>query len=344
MKKKLFVILLLMGLLVVPLKSVKATAVDLSWPETYTHGDYTYTIEGVVINVYGIETDSTTTEENDEETVEVFRKYISGSPDRVITLSPIKYAITPTYSEGKFTDKDATFIDLNLNITKADLEELLSEELAATTENKAYISDIVVQYKVENYPDRFNYVYNRSLMREWFDMLVNSDENNPASKNLTAQDMTKTINQVFSGAVTRFNSETDEAELQYDTEISDESVSSSFAYNGLMFMEKEYGSEDNAGYTLVFHNVDNVDALMEGAENIGVLLDMDLSNIDLDTVVSGDWIEEKPNDSVTNVAVPNTAKNFPMYLYVFSVIVFLSGFAIITHTVYKEQKAHVKED
>ena len=40
-----------------------------------------------------------------------------------------------------------------------------------------------------------------------------------------------------------------------------------------------------------------------------------------------------------NVAVPNTAKSFPMQLYIFSVIVMLSGLAIIVQQLYKEKMA-----
>lgn len=339
MKKKLLIIVLLLGLLIIPFRAVSAEGEENAWPKSFTNGDYSYTIEGIVINVFEME-NTTSEEENDEATKEVFMKYVSGTPDRVINLDPTKYTLDPTYKEGKFTDKDATYIDLGLDIKKEDLEELLRDEIAATTETKSYLADIVVQYKVTNYPEEYKYVYNRSLMRETFDLLVNSEENAPATKNLTPQDMTKTINQVFNGAITQINSETGEAELEYNTEFSNDNSVSSFAYGGLMFLEKAYGSVDNNGYVLVFHDVDNVDDLMEGAENIGFLLDMDFSNIDWEELFTSGLPEESTSaEAAQNVIVPDTAKNFSLYLYFFSIIVMASGLGIIARAVYKEQQA-----
>lgn len=339
----------MLGLLIVPIKQVFATdtggdgdddgeTTTGAWPKEFTHGDYTFTINDIVLNVYKMEL---TTGDDGESTTdeESMNAYINETPTRTITLDPTQFTINLTYEEAKFFKRDASYIDLGLNLTEEKIRELLSAEIAATTESKGYIVDVVVKYEVSEYPDKYEYVYPRSFMREQMKSFMNIGNVTEGTvvRDIPLADMSEEQSQVFAGAMLQKDQETDEVKLTYDTEISDNSSAAAFAYNGLLFMEREYGSEENDEYALVFHNVDNVDALIADIEEIEELLDFDFWSTDWSALFSGlEWSFEG-TEATQNVAVPNTAKNFPMQLYIFSVIVMLSGLAIIIRQLYKEK-------
>ena len=348
MKKKLLIIVLLLGLLIVPAKQVFATdtggddepTTTGAWPKEFTHGDYTFTVNDIVLNVYKMDlTENNNGGSNTED--ESMNAYINETPTRTITLDPTQFTINPTYKEAKFFKRDASYIDLGLNLTKEKLQELLSAEIAATSKTRGYIVDVVVKYEVSEYPDKYQYIYPRNLMREQFKSVMSMANATVGTvvRNIPLADMSEEQSQVFAGVMLNIDEESDTVKMTYDTEVSDESSAATFAYNGLLFMEKEDGSEDNDEYALVFHNVDNVDALIADIKEIEGWLDFDFGSIDWENIFSDmEWtIEDK--EATQNVAVPNTAKSFPMQLYIFSVIVMLSGLAIIVQQLYKEKMA-----
>ena len=135
-----------------------------SWWMEYKHWDFEYIIEWVDLNVYPIDSSKTTTvtttedgftstmTENDD-----MKKYIKEEPEKIIPLNSEDLTINPEYKRGTIDDYNTLFIDLNLNLTKDYLESKLSDEISKTTDEKSYIVDVVVKYKIKNYPTNFQY-------------------------------------------------------------------------------------------------------------------------------------------------------------------------------------------
>lgn len=337
MKKKILIIVLLLGLLIIP--SHQVFAADGSWPKEFTHGDYKFSIEDIVLNVYKIE-------ESEDETnnMDIYDAYLEETPVRTIELDPSNFTINPTFKDGEYFKANGTYINVGINITKEDLEELLSEEIAATTNKRNYIIDMVVNYKMLDYPEEFKFVYKRNFFREKVNEMMGFVKQETVTNDLTPLDMTEEQSQVFSGAITRFNTETDKGELVFETELNNETgVAASFSFNGLMFMEKEYNyQEDNNKYALVFHNVSNVDDLIAQVKEMEDYLDYNFSEVDLEQLLNAmDWNIEAA-ETTDHVVVPNTGMKFPIQLYIFSVIVMISGFAIIVRQLYKDNVSQVR--
>jgi hypothetical protein len=68
-------------------------------------------------------------------------------------------------------DHNALFVNLNLDLTKNQLESLLSDEISNMTDRMFYVVDVVVKYKLKQYPDNFHY-----FLKWNFDRLGTSGE------------------------------------------------------------------------------------------------------------------------------------------------------------------------
>ena len=134
-----------------------------TWPNTFTYGDYEYQIEGVSLRVYSIQTEESGTEVTDES----HNNYINEIVTREIPLSSSEYTINPEYREENLNGANSILIDLNLNISKEQLETLLSEEIANVTETQKYLAEIALNYKITRYPNTYQHIYNINFMREF---------------------------------------------------------------------------------------------------------------------------------------------------------------------------------
>ena len=120
MKKSLLFIFLLMGLL---LFNIATYAEDEA---TFQAGDYSYTIKGLKLKVYGFDEANKRTETNTMDDGSVMTKttstdveeYARKEPDRVIDLPLSDYLGTPEFLNQKVSDTDMLAIDLNLNVTE----------------------------------------------------------------------------------------------------------------------------------------------------------------------------------------------------------------------------------
>lgn len=344
MKKRLLIIVLLLGLLIVPFKEVFAegeedtpvtaggASATSAWPKSFNHGDYDFSIEGIILNVYEQHL-SANSQGKMVASSEDLEKYLANNPDRVITLDPTKFTINPTYKEDKFFDNDATFINLGLNLTKEDLEELLSTELSNTSETKNYMVEIAIQYKLTNYPETYKHGYGVNLMKVLLGVMTGNE-------NFHELDFTKVNTQTYYTIQISYDKDNDTAVFDYDTEATEDNGAGANIFNFILLSDienptvvtsEEMNEEiDGNNHLLIFHNFENVDYLIEHIKEIQESTgESAYESYD----VGVDDTEE------SKVAVPDTAKNFPLYLYLFSVIVMASGITIIARTVYKEQQA-----
>ena len=151
MKNKLFILVLLLAVLIIPTKEVFAEGEEvnnkISWKKT-TDWNYPATIEikGIDLYIYN-------RVESEEESDVLDENYLNYNPDKKISLDLNKYKLNLSSKNSKFYKMPATYVDLGIDLKKSDLEELLATEIASTTNNKYYIVEVVVNYKVEKYPE-----------------------------------------------------------------------------------------------------------------------------------------------------------------------------------------------
>ena len=175
MKKK--IILVFMLLLTVFMFNGKNVYADdpVTWPKSFTSDNYDYSIEGLVLKVYKIDKTKTTTstDPDDDSTSEVnedLLAYIQGNPTSTITLNPSDFTIDPIVREVKLQDVKTTLIDINLNITKEKMEELLVDEIESVTDNVSFRVELVLNYKMTRYPTKYTKFQNVNLERAAINM------------------------------------------------------------------------------------------------------------------------------------------------------------------------------
>ena len=153
---------------------INVYAEPTTWPNTFTYEDYEYQIEGVSLRVYMLEKNSnseTTTEDS-------INNYLNEVPIKEISLPSSAYTINPEYKTTQITGTDTILINLNLNITKEQLKTLLAEELSNVTETKSYIAEITVDYKLTQYPQKYQHIYNTNIIRSMLEIVLNIEPQN----------------------------------------------------------------------------------------------------------------------------------------------------------------------
>ena len=288
---------------------INVYAEPTTWPNTFTHEDYEYKIEGISLRVYKLEKNS-----DGELTEESNNNYINDIPTKEIALPASSYTINPEYKTTKITGTDTILIDLNLNITGEQLKTLLAEELSNTTETKYYIAEFAVNYKLTQYPQKYKHIYNTNFIRSLTKILSNETPEE--------QDMTKTINQVFNAALVDYDKDTNSSKITYENTITSENGIGNYVLNYLSLYENEYSLNTSASKLLMFYNIDNIDYLIENLNNVEYNFD------------------ENPKTSVTDeeINVPNTAKSVSNYIYIISISSIILGLLVIGYTINKRKK------
>ena len=331
--KKISLILILV--LLIPLLVVNVHAEDeeetgsVAWPQDFTHGDYSYTIESIKINVYKIDNTKTTTTTKtleDGSTVTVSENedlfnYIKKIPTRTIDLDGADYNLDPDYKEDKLGGYNTLFVSLGFDITKEKLEELLADEKAAVTNDISYIAEIVVNYKLTAFPEKYTYFNNINYLRTLYSSLYKQ-----AYPTMTLYDpsvnITESLSQVINGVL--IGKEEDETVLKYETKLSRDSGTSEFVLNYLSLSEEEMPTgltttePDKTKYQLImFHNVENIDYLIDNTKEVEKEAE--------ETAI------ENTDYSVQEVAVPNTGKHSMTALYMSGIVLVLTGIMLIVY-------------
>jgi len=210
-----------------------------TWGNDYTHWEFKYSIEGVDLRVYPIDSGKTTTVTTIEDggTItmtenEDMKKYIREEPERIIPLNPEDLEINPEYKRGTLVDYNTLFIDLNLNLTKDYLESILSDEISNTTNEKSYIVDVVVKYKLKEYPTNFQYFFGVNFLRLIGGIFTESSN--------MEVNINNTISQVINVATISKEDSDSEALVKYDTELNDDNDLFSSIISYLILSEEDF--------------------------------------------------------------------------------------------------------
>ena len=295
--------------------SIEADEETLGWPKTITHGDYSIEIQGVSLNIYEFiyttseDGTSTTTKPKNEE------NFIKEIPDKTINLNAADYTINPSFIEDKFGSINALYVDLGLEITKEQIETLLSSEKASVTKDNQYLAEVSVTYKVNSYPTKYTNAFRTNYLRS-FIMLFSDISVTPKI------DLTQPTSQVVNGALILINEETDQPEVRFETKMDDENGVGLFAINYLQFSNSDDPNSSDDTFALILHNMDNIEYLIENLQYIE-------SN-------ASDYIDGDETLKDQEVQVPNTGKMVSIYLYLLSVSIILIGIGIIFYTINKK--------
>lgn len=347
MKKKfLFLFVILLSIFLITSINVQAEGDDdnpdepdsgdttnAAWPLDFSLEDFNIKIEGVELRVYQLDSTktTTTTTTNDDGTTSTTTTnedsiaYINGTPTKTITLNAEEYTMEPEGSNDKLGDINTTFIDLKLNLTEDKIRSLLSEEMDNTTKDISYIVEVVLNYRITEYPDRFKYFMNVNMMRLLMG-LFGSMTNSGITYTPTVS-MDDTISQVINIAAIQKENEDSDVELYYETELNDSNDIVSYIYNPLVFSEEEINmslsTEDTVDSTktqyLLFHNVSNIQYLIDNFKKVE----------DETTEEAKDTVKEAVTDLEVNV--PNTSQTKNILLVMISIVLLMSGSMMILY-------------
>ena len=321
MKKSLLFIFLLMGLL---LFNIATYAEDEA---TFQAGDYSYTIKGLKLKVYGFDEANKRTETNTMDDGSVMTKttstdveeYARKEPDRVIDLPLSDYLGTPEFLNQKVSDTDMLAIDLNLNVTEEGLRQLLAEEIAGVSDTKSYIAELEVEYAFTTLPEQYKYLSKIELPRILLSLFEEGTENEIDLSPTTT--ISHLINRIDIGV----NEETGAKEFDYMQGFDKEDPDARYLNYEVLSTEK-YDSENSLEKIVLFHSIDNPNELMEYIVDFrktfkdGTSGDFSLDDIDIPT---------DPKTSIETVPVEDTAQDYPLYFYIVSIIFTIVGFLVI---------------
>ncbi len=298
-----------------------------AWPRTINHNDFTISIEGFDLRIYKADADSpkkelvTTTEDGatiTETTTEDGEKYINEIPTKIINLNASDFTIDPEFKDEKFLKVNTSFINLKLNLTKEKLQELLSEEYNQVSENRGYLVELVVNYKVTSYPDKYAYTYKYNFFHD----LVGAFSTSYHANNTL--DTSKTNYQVLNMIALRVKEGTEEKEIFYETTLTDDHNKdvSVYVLNYQLFSEVKDASDESKSTAIMFHNVSNIEYLIENINKIETYsIDREINPI-----------------TSTMIKVPNTAAYKPNMFYIIGGILIMYGIVFLFFATYNNKK------
>ena len=310
----------IIGIILLMFITTNVYAAPVAWPSTFTYGDYEYEITGVKLNIYEMKLDSengNNVDDNDS------NNYLTKNPTDTFNLDPADFTIEPEYKDDKMDNIDATYINLNLNITKEHLENLLADEIAAVTTNKAYYVDLVVTYKLLNYPNTYQHFYQLNTLSIFAEDELDTG---PTETNI-ALEQEQVINTIIIE-----KTESGPTELNYETRIGDNFLQI-FITNYLALSKDGMASWGiNPDYIIMFHNVENIEELIESYNGIN-----DYDEDDVEEALNPKTGSEATAGDVV-VQTPNTAEKTPIYMYVLSISCIVIGLSIIGYSYYRSKK------
>lgn len=312
MKKKILLILMLLfSLYIVPVHAENA------WPKIYTSGDFKYKVEGFSLKIY----ETNRSDNNSEEFIS--DSYVSGTPDEQIALKSSDFTINPTAKTGKLGQTNSTFIDLNLNITNDDLKTLLQSKMSSVTSTKGYIVELAVHFQLPEYPSSYTKAYNYNTIRD----IMNLSQNNKSL--IKTSDLGERA-QVINVITVEYDETTSSPKLTYETTVTEENNLETGVLNYLALYNNEATIESNPNYILMFHNIDNIDYI------INDLKDSEQTN----TAPSGAGGSTSNKEGET-VKVDDTAQSVPILLYFTSLLSLLIGSGLVIYTIEKEKQQQI---
>ena len=301
---------------------------EAAWPKTITNQGFTISIEGIDIRCYKFDKSlpkKSITITNDDGTTSTItttedgENYLYENPTKIISLDPNEFTINPEIKEDKLDKINTTFIDLNLNLTKEKFTNILSTQLTDVSENISYQIEIMVKYKITDYPEKYKYNYKTSLIREFMNMFIGS-----ASNDSRTLDLTKTNYQMINISAAEYNTNTNKVEYLYEDKLgeNEELDISQAILNFQVFSESKEEDTAGNGHIIMFHNVENIEYLIN---NINTIEEKPIKN------------DVNPLTSV-QVKVPNTASYAPNMTLVIGGVCIMFGIALLFIATYINQK------
>ena len=298
MKKILLLMITIISLaLIIPVNAASA------WPKSFTEGDYTYSIEGIVLNVYEVSRSA-----NDSE--------YTVQKKRTIDLSADDYTINPISKRTMINSINSLLININLNFTNEKFEQLLQNEINEANENKNYIVDMAVKYKFTNYPDKYKEIYSVDINHQ---EEVSSIELPPREfgkgkfKKLNTSETNEQVIEQFSIPKIETNCSSGNNDTNCIERADGEQQPAPQLLDYESFYENTRTSDnDTPSFVIAFHNNEKIDKMYE--------------------TISGD-----PTSSAQMVKVEDTASNYPIVIYIVSVILLLLGSLVLVYSVEKQK-------
>ena len=340
MKKKITIMFML--LLTVFMFNGKNVYADdpVTWPKSFTSDNYDYSIEGIVLKVYKIDKNKTTTstDPDDDSTIETNEDnlaYINGTPTSTITLNPSEFTIDPIVKEVMLRDVKTTLVDNNLNITKEKMEELLVDEIESVTDTVSFQFELVLNYKITRYPTKYTHFKNINLLRSALNMHDSIESQTPFNYD-DSVNMDETISQVINyGEIHK--SDDPQLKLTFFTELNENNSLATFIFNPLMLSTEDidvFSTEeaDPSKYELVlFHTVDNIQYLIDNINKI----EEQTQDTAQDTV--GETVKD------LEVQVPNTAQGASIAWIMIGITVLFLGILIISYSFKLKELKRIKQ-
>lgn len=289
----------------------------------FTIDGVNYSIEGVKVNLYKMEYD------NGSIKTENLEKYVKKQPTKVIDIDITNMNYHPKYKTiefdienvigGEYAVQKGHFIDLDFNINKTVLNKYLATDMATTTEDTAYMFEVVLQLKFTSLPSTVNKV-----------ILLNNEVREDSAYELELDnytdleelDTSKVNDYVFAGGyLVDNNMEFYNKVFSEDEEETKELdgfavILSSYEYRAISFMD-----------SLTFKNADEKNEL-------GIaFLDIDDFNelIDYESEYIGNITGSGDVKEITydTIPVPNTAMDFSKIIYIVGYILIIGGVYVL---------------
>lgn len=318
------------------------------FPYTYTSGEYSYTIEGLELELYNY---------YDLEYADAFAGI---EPDYVIPITDSSVTIEPEAAisdnvYGDSSSSDGTFVNLNINLDNDMIDDLITEYLLSTDDfdyfaDEGYIVFVNVKYRFTDMPEElhgFKMGFLNYLSLSMMDLEINSPEEVAELLDFFSEEIV-------------LNDECGQFIDYYFYDINDGLYAPSFIENESFYLELLNSEQvsfidadswtdllyqnPNAFYDgnfaskmFVFHNVSYLTDYIEDNSNGDVTFNPVESVISSVNSNQGEEFLDEAKD-VLYVDVPDTALNIDSLFYISGLLILVIGGAIIGISIFHKRK------
>lgn len=305
------ILVILIGI-VMMVTNVHAEEISISeLPKEFAAGEFFYTIEGFEIKIY----DASKDEQGNS-------KYFSNK-DVLYTISVTDNTLTinPEELVSSMNGVNGTFINLNLSVNKDKIESLVKSKITSLNNGDNYACELVVKYKLSNIPTKYPFMTHINTIDLILSIFTGKFNGMESVRLNTSTDQVLNL-----GALTKENGV---VEFNWDEEaVKEESGGTeSFAVLDYVYLSQTEeidlinSPDSNQSYIFMFHNLDNIEKLLQSYNQI---YDNQLKELEN---------QEKKQDQIVNVS--NTALSFSKVLLGIGGFIIIVGIFIIVLSIKK---------
>ena len=307
MKKISFFILLIIMLFVVNITNVNARQDETIYK---TSNGINYTIEGFSINIYDGSKD-----END------IPNYLNGNKQLLYTIpipldEQLSYKIEETVSNNK--DSKGSYIDMNFNISKEKVLELIKTKLPNINDNTSYYAEVVVNYKIVSMPNIYKTSYHLNIMEYVLSILTKGIEQ--ISLNTTTSQILDIAEYSKKNNVENFVIGIDVLKNLGDASTGTDIDTNVGMFDYMVFIDSdnlESMTSNNILYIFMIHNSDEITKKVNEENSI------------IDNNETINKVEENKTQPTEIVKTDDTSKNISITVYIASFILAFIGIVFI---------------